>query len=315
MTGRHPDVVLGSFAAFVLLLGVSVAASSLWVLVPAQIALAFVILRHFCLMHELSHGSLLRGRRANDLAGEVASLVCLTPYWGWKRIHVEHHTWAGWRDRDPTEQDSDFAKLQPWERVLGRWIWRLWLPLLGASFCLRTFWNLPRLFRLFPDTPRRRFVVSVLIPVALHGSAIAFFGSIYARCYLPAFVLFLFMMDPLMISQHVGVPIYETNGTNVRPFRVTEQERFARTLVFPRWFARHVLLGFNYHAQHHARPQVPGHLLSDLPFRPTVQERWWPWLLGAKRTPLGDLLAGGHGGGPEAALRALELAPGATTSA
>ncbi|MDP2311974.1 MAG: fatty acid desaturase [Pseudomonadota bacterium] len=302
MTDRHPAVVLGSFVALVAVLAVSVTATSWWTLALAQVALAFVILRHFCMMHELSHGSLLDGRRANDLAGEYASLVCLTPYWGWKRIHVEHHTWAGWRDRDPTEQDSDLSKLQPWERFLANWAWRLSVPIIGASFCLRTFWNLPRLFRLFPDTPRRRFLGSVALLVAVHGTAIVFFGELYLTCYVPGLVMFLVMADPLMISQHVGVPIYETEGREVRPFRVTEQERFARTLVFPRWFARHVLLGFNYHSHHHARPTVAGHLFSDMPFPATVEENWLAWLVRAKTTPLGTLLEGGHGGGVDAAL-------------
>jgi fatty acid desaturase len=131
----------------------------------------------------------------------------------------------------------------------------------------------------------------LLIPL-VHLTAAFVFGAAYFRAYLPAFALFLFLMDPIMLSQHVGVPLKhpDKSAGEPRPIRAAEQESLARTLVFPRWFARHVLLGFNYHSVHHARPTLPGHLLDAVPFEPTYSENWWIWLKTAKRTSLGELL-------------------------
>lgn len=292
---RNATVVLNTFLFFVAAMGVAGTTDSLALYLAAEIAGGLAILRSFCLVHDLSHGVLLKGRRRNDAAGLLASWVCALPYYPWKRVHIEHHTWAGWRHRDPTESDTDFADLKPAEQWLATWAWRLSLPLLGFSFSCRTFWNIPRLRTFFPARDdRRRFWLSVLSIPAVHGLAWALLGSAYPRAYLPAFTLFLFLLDPLMISQHVGIPLLQRGSRDVRPVRAEEQEVFARTLVFPRWFARHVLLGFNYHSAHHARPAVPGHRLDEIPFRATHSESWWRWLLSAKRRPLARLLEEGH---------------------
>ena len=291
----HWGVVANTFLGFGVAVAVSAWTSSGLPYLAAQVVAALFMVRAFCLVHELSHASLLPSRRLNDIAGVLASLVCALPYYPWKKIHIEHHTWAGYKEKDPTESDNDFEKLKPAEQRLANLAWRFSLPLLGFSFSLRTFWNYPRLSRLFPSRgDRRALLFGMLIIPLVHGTAAWVFGWAYARCYLPAFGAFLFMLDPIMLSQHVGVPLVHPEvpaGAEPRPIRASEQESLARTLIFPRWFARHVLLGFNYHSLHHARPTLPGHLLDAIPFEATYCENWWTWLRRVKRTSLGELLS------------------------
>ena len=254
-----------------------------------QLVTALFMLRAFSLVHETSHGNVLAGRRANDLWGVLASLCCALPYYTWKRVHIEHHKWAGWKEQDPTEGE-EWDELKPAEQKVAGFAWRTSLPLLGLSFSIRTFWNLPRLNRLFPAARREMAFGVLVIPAAHVLCALLVGGGVWAAAFLPAFALFLFVLDPLMISQHVGIPLIEGPGP-ARPLPHREQEHLARTLLFPVWFARHVLLGFNYHSLHHERPGLPGHLLDDVPHQPTHVEGWWSWLKRAKRTPLGTLLA------------------------
>jgi fatty acid desaturase len=280
-----------TFASAALAILAAARAPSAAAFILAELALALVILRSFCLVHELSHGTLVRDRRLSDALGVVASIICLLPYFPWKRVHIEHHTWAGWIAKDPTEDDIEFSELDPVEQWLGTWAWRLSIPLLGLAFSLRTFWNLKRLGKLFPSRrDRASFALSVGVIVLAHGAAAYVFGGLYARVFLTGLAIYLFMLDPLMLSQHVGIPLLEDQSGEPRPVRAREQERFARTLIFPVWFARHVLLGFNYHSAHHARPTVAGQLLDSMPFEPSHEENWLTWLLRAKATPLGVLL-------------------------
>lgn len=280
-------VVLNTFLGFGLttwIAGTTQSTPLYWV---AELVAGLFIVRGFCLIHELSHASLVKSRGLGDAVGLAASLIPALPYMPWKRIHIEHHTWAGHREKDPTESDTDFADLAPLEQLLANFAWRYSIPILGVSFSFRTFWNYPKLMRLFPKS-RVSLLVSILIIPAAHLAAYSLWGSAYLRAYWPAFLVFCVIMDPVMLSQHIGIPMPQP--TTDRPLRTSEQESLARTLVFPRLFARHVLLGFNYHSVHHAKPSLPGHQLDRVSFAPTYEEGWWTWLKQAKRQSLGELL-------------------------
>jgi fatty acid desaturase len=289
----------GSLAAVGVTFGAVAACLAVAVLSPpiglayvlAELALGFAILRTFCLLHDLSHGSLVRGRRSSDVLGHLAALISGVPYHPWKRVHLEHHAWAGWRHRDPTEDDAEFGSLPAVTQAIASWAWRLSVPLLGVSVSIRSFWNLPRLFRAHRDPgDRARFVLSVLLIPAVHGALAAAFGLTYVRAFLPGYAFFLCLLDPIAVSQHSGIPRIAPGSREERPVRSPEQESFARTLVFPRWFARNVLLGFNLHSAHHAQPSLPGQSLVDSDFPASRSEDWWSWLVRAKRRPLAELL-------------------------
>ena len=72
--------------------------SYLLVLVLAVPTAGFV-LRTFILFHDCTHGSLLRGRRANARLGAVLGMMVLTPFARWRHDHTLHHATAGDLDR------------------------------------------------------------------------------------------------------------------------------------------------------------------------------------------------------------------------
>ena len=150
---RHLGVVVTTFVIFAALVAASAWAwrinVALWF--AFQLGVALSILRSFCLLHDLGHTQLFKTRWASDVWGLLASIPNLVPYYSWKRIHTTHHVWAGWKDLDPSEDDSDFSALKPWEKFLARTSWKLWLPLISLSYSIRNFWNLRKLARLFPS--------------------------------------------------------------------------------------------------------------------------------------------------------------------
>jgi fatty acid desaturase len=61
------------------------------------------------------------------------------------------------------------------------------------------------------------------------------------------------------------------------------QEVFTRSLQFPAWFARLILLNLDAHELHHMYPRVPGYDLHRIAYVPQNRIHWWRWLVGAKR--------------------------------
>ena len=289
---RNYQVVFGTFTAAAAVAVVSLTATHPAIYFMAQLLGGLVVLRAFCLLHDLSHGALFKSRRLNDYFGIAASLLCCVPYFPWKKIHVEHHKWTGWQQNDPTEDNIDFKDLGPIEQFLASWSWRLSLPLIGFSVCIRFFWNLPRLSKLFPARrDQLSFIGSTLIIFGTHAALLLLFGTLYMKTFIIPYLLALFMFDPLMLAQHVGIALIEPGSRELKPVRAQEQEVFARTLLFPKWFSRHVLLGFNYHSAHHVKPTLPSYLLETLRLPAHTHEaNWLTWLIEAKTAPISDLL-------------------------
>jgi omega-6 fatty acid desaturase (delta-12 desaturase) len=79
----------------------------LWVLMHPALHVSYVLvlllavpaagflLRTYILFHDCAHGSLLRGRRANERLGAVLALMVFAPFARWRHEHAVHHATAG----------------------------------------------------------------------------------------------------------------------------------------------------------------------------------------------------------------------------
>jgi omega-6 fatty acid desaturase (delta-12 desaturase) len=72
--------------------------SYLLVLVLAVPTAGF-LLRTYILFHDCTHGSFLRGRRANAYLGAVLALIVFTPFARWRYEHAVHHATGSDLDR------------------------------------------------------------------------------------------------------------------------------------------------------------------------------------------------------------------------
>ncbi|MBM4002559.1 MAG: hypothetical protein FJ295_04615 [Planctomycetes bacterium] len=257
----------------------------LWVV--GQTVLAFAFLQWFVLLHECGHKTLFRSGTANRLAGHVAGYFALIPFATWTAVHGIHHRWTGWQDLDVTTASLVPRPLSGFERFAINVSWRCSLPLFSILYRLGNYWNPRQLFGLFPRVPmRRRFVVNILILLAAFVATVYLIGvQRLAGAVGLGLLLSLMLQDPLILSQHTHIPMELAQGKLVSPHAPAEQRHYTRSLEFPTWFARLVLINFNAHELHHMYSQVPGYCLDRVGYLPDNGISWWQWLRRAKRIP------------------------------
>jgi omega-6 fatty acid desaturase (delta-12 desaturase) len=70
-----------------------------WLALPLALAAAGFMVRLFAIQHDCGHGAFFRQRSVNDWIGRVASVLTLTPYEVWRRMHATHHASTGNLDK------------------------------------------------------------------------------------------------------------------------------------------------------------------------------------------------------------------------
>ncbi|MFO0902355.1 MAG: fatty acid desaturase [Pirellulales bacterium] len=263
--------------------------TSLWLI--GQLVLAFCYLLWFSLVHEAGHRTLFRSRAANTVIGHLSGFLAFLPFSTWQPIHRLHHRWTGWQDLDPTTAVLTPRPRSQLQRGAVTVCWFLWLPLFSILYRAGNYWNLPRLWRLFPDVGTRwRMTLCVLLYAGGYAAIGWWAGwALVGRTTGVALLATLIMQDLLILSQHTHIPMPVSEGEAVRPVPAALQEQYTRSLVFPRWFSRWVLVGFDAHELHHAQPRIPGYYLHEIA-RPTANAMpWWLWVWRARRIR-GDVL-------------------------
>jgi fatty acid desaturase len=257
-----------------------------------QLLLALALLQWFCLLHEAGHKTLFRTGWLNRWAGYLAGFFALIPFDCWKLVHARHHRWTGWQDLDATTATLVPRPLHWFERTAINLSWKLYLPLFSTIYRLANYWHLPRLFRYFPQRSQRwRLALNVLgFAAVVYALLVWLIGplAMLQACGLAIF-LTLVMQDPIILSQHTHIPMQLSGGEPVAPFAPREQEAFTRSLLFPLWFSRWILINLDAHELHHVHTSIPGYYLHTLGRQTQNGVAWWKWLLAAKRVP-GDVL-------------------------
>lgn len=249
-----------------------------------QVALAFAVVQWFVILHECGHETLFRTRRHHAWVGGIAAFVSIIPYHAWRRVHGRHHKWTGWQDLDPTTESLVPRELGRAERLLVNACWRLWLPLFSILYRVSNFWNLPRLWTLFPRPSDRRAIVrdAAILLAAYLAFALWLGPAVMLRGCGLALVLGFIIEDLLLLSQHTHVPQQVSHGAEVRPFPAIEQAPFTRSLRLPR-LASAFVLHFDAHELHHMYPFVPGYCLRHIDFATDNEIGWWEWVTRAKQ--------------------------------
>ena len=255
-----------------------------------QIVLAAALVHWFVVLHECGHETLFRTRRLHDIAGHLAAFFALIPFHCWKRVHGRHHKWTGWQDLDPTTESLVPRPVSRAERAIVNVCWRLWIPLFSVVYRLSNYWNIPRLFVMFPNRADRRRIMrdaaALLAAYTIVGYILG--PSLLLRIGGAAIVLSLIAEDVLLLSQHTHVPQNVSGGAHVRPYPTIEQGAFTRSLRLPP-LASALVLHFDAHELHHMYPFVPGYHLRQIDYDPENEIGWWQWIARAKRLK-GDVL-------------------------
>ena len=252
-----------------------------------HVLLAFGLLQAFVLLHECGHGVLFRTKRFNRLVGHVCGALCVIPYRAWATIHAAHHKWTGWQDLDPTTESLVPRPLGQRERALMNTCWKYWIPSFSIVYRVTNFWNPVKLRKFARGAKDLKLIaLNALALVGLYAGLLYVVGPLeMALAVLPGGLLSLLMLDPIMFSQHTHVPQNLSQGEDVRAIKAHDQEVFTRSLRFPKWFSRYILVHFDAHELHHIYPQLPGYRLRHVNYTPHNEAHWWTWIRRARQMP------------------------------
>lgn len=154
-----------------------------WLTILLAVPASGLLVRFFIIQHDCGHGSFLPSARANDMLGRMISLLTMTPYGLWRRVHARHHATSGNLDRRgygdiETLTLAEYRACSPWQRLRYR-IYRhpLFLFPIGVPFFFvvlqRTPWGHP----LEPKEGWRSVVglnIAMIVFYGLLGAAIGF---------------------------------------------------------------------------------------------------------------------------------------------
>jgi omega-6 fatty acid desaturase (delta-12 desaturase) len=249
-----------------------------------QLVLATALLQWFILLHEAGHRTLFGSRVLNIAAGHLAGLLSGFPYSSWVLIHFRHHKWTGWQDLDATTASLVPRQLKRWERLVINFCWKTWIPLFSLLYRINNYWNYPRVVRHLGARAQRKNVARDILALLLaYAVSLLLIGpAAFLQVFGVASLITLVMQEALLLSQHTHIPTNISHGRTVRPFPPREQEAYTRSLRFPAWISRVLLMHFDAHELHHMYVRVPGYDLGKISYQTRNTVDWWRWIRGSR---------------------------------
>jgi omega-6 fatty acid desaturase (delta-12 desaturase) len=240
---------------------------SYWLTLALSVLTAGCALRFFVIQHDCGHGSFFASRRANDITGRILSVLTITPYAYWRRLHALHHASSsnldrrGFGDIDTLTTD-EYAALPRTRRLFYR-IYRhpAFLLMVGGPFHFLVLQRLPLTLR--------RPAWEMWSSVMSHNLAmLAFYGALVL---LLGWLHFAIMVVPvLVLASAMGVWLFyvQHQFENTRWEKTESWDRQTAALlgssyyVLPRvlqWFTGNIGL----HHIHHLCSHIPNYRLQE----------------------------------------------------
>jgi acyl-lipid omega-6 desaturase (Delta-12 desaturase) len=257
---------LGVTAA-VLLFDAGLAAAALWMIFDlqhgwqwaGQALLALFYFHNFAILHEAGHGNVHRRDAINVIVGHYTSLFCFLPFYPWRYIHHEHHTWTGNPEKDPTMKQILRIKKRRRVPAVVKFTWRSWIPL-PALLQHLVLWFYPiaawregkKNLRVF-----RHMLASVLFLAAGYACLAAFAPAWLKLSSLwPSLVIYLVGVELVNFPHHLDMPTVDPQSSKQRLY-LWEQQATTRSCRYPGILSELLVLNFNLHTEHHLFPTLP----------------------------------------------------------
>lgn len=221
-----------------------------WLLALLVIPLGMTISKTTLLIHEALHFNLFKTRFLNVCAGRLAGWYTLVEFASFQKLHHRHHASVG-ADHDP--QGLDYGRLENASR--GKLFRHLFRALIG--------WNIRHMFTLIRQRRKMKeklhisvlefsgalFVQGLFFYIASGAGEHIWNGFIYP---LAAVTIGLFMSQLRGLCEHVPMP--GENG--LMRLRSHASKPLEQIFVY--------CLNYNFHAEHHHFPRIPGRNLPAL---------------------------------------------------
>lgn len=252
-----------------------------------QIILGFSMFHWFSILHDCGHNAFFPNKWMNEITGWGASFFCFVPYASWKHVHLEHHKWTGWLDRDPSTRD--LLKSNPVKKWLAKVAWKSWLPAFALAFLTGTFWNVKKLFSFFSQPTVRWEILANIVFIFSAHYVLSFYLNSWWHIFGLAFIVFGVVCEPIILSQHAHIPSGQSNLQNVDLVPMHQQDIYTRALVFPQWVSKYLTLSFENHIAHHFFPWIPSYYLYRVKTETGGETPGFEWIYKARKIP-GDVL-------------------------
>lgn len=238
-----------------------------WLTLLLALPTAGCALRFFIIQHDCGHGSFFASRRANDITGRLLSVLTITPYAYWRRLHALHHASSANLDRRgfgdiDTLTTEEYAALPRLRRISYR-IYRnpLFLLIVGGPIHFLFLQRLPLTLR--------RPAWEMWSSVMLHNLALfLFYGALVLVLGWKHFAIM--VMPILILAAAMGVWLFyvQHQFENTRWENNETWDRQTAALfgssyyVLPRilqWFTGNIGL----HHIHHLCSHIPNYRLQE----------------------------------------------------
>lgn len=224
----------------------------------SQVAMALIFFHHFSILHDCGHGSCASSNWLNTITGHYASLFCFLPYFPWKYIHQEHHTWSGNIEKDPVLKNLKDWREKGSAPLLVRFAWKSWVPLAGL-FQHFVFWGYPIVLMRKGELKGRIFWNSLFSVFWMFSIYIALFITFpqwfHFSSFFVAIIIYLIMVECVNLPHHTGMPTYN------QKLLYREQVKVTRSCYYPIMLSELLVLNFNFHIEHHLFPTLPWYRL------------------------------------------------------
>lgn len=272
----------------------SLKSGNTYLYLAAQLLWPVLFFRFFSLMHDGVHSSISRKSRINNFLGYIAGAFCFLPFYSWRKIHLQHHYWAGNVENDPVMKIiRDYNPEKKIKNSILGFAWKSWIPIL-ATMQHVVFWIFGFAFFKAAKTWKSKlswalsYVIPGLIYYQLNKMGMFTFTNVA-----PGLFIYLIMVEVINFPHHLELP--QNHGETVLP--VWEQYQISRSCSYPKWFSTLILNNFNYHSEHHMFPKAPWYMLQkvSVDVRQVIGEGYnhsnrSEWILRNRTKNLGDLL-------------------------
>lgn len=240
---------------------------SFWLVLPLAMVNAFFLVRIFIIQHDCGHQSFTASRKANDIIGEICSMVSFMPYRYWAKSHNFHHGHNGmlWEHRDIGDINlltvNEFKAL-PWHKKAHYILFRSFpvLFIIGPAWYLLIQNRLPLIKLKGWEHAHKALMKHNLLLIGVHVGLILLLGyEAFLMVHLPILLFFAIIAIWFFYVQHQHETAYKEWKDKWDYIRSAVQGSTYYKL--PKLF--HWLTGnIGYHHIHHLNPLVPNYELS-----------------------------------------------------
>ncbi|MCB0528205.1 MAG: fatty acid desaturase [Saprospiraceae bacterium] len=240
---------------------------SIWLTLALGILNAFFLVRIFIIQHDCGHQSFTANRKANDIIGEICSIISFMPYRYWAKSHNFHHGHNGilWEHRDIGDINlltvEEFKKLTRFQKIrYGLFRSAPVLFLIGPAWYLLVQ-NRFALIRLKGwEHAHKALIKHNLILVAFYVALIWLLGyEAFLLVHLPILLFFAVIAVWFFYVQHQHETTYKQWKDKWEYIRAAVQgSTFYNLPKLMHWLTGNI----GYHHIHHLNPLVPNYELA-----------------------------------------------------